>query len=166
MKKQLVSLFLLLFLIVPLSPQATTGLTTRNEVFNFLKEANRAQVSLSEKGRSKMEIKNILDPYFTDTYQMIFWKENIHRKNGRYLTYGTDFARYYVPYYQFSDRTKVVITLDEIYIFEFFPTRTDGPVGYKSHYEGLRLKKMHGNWKVEKFLYDQIPKRIIKRANT
>jgi hypothetical protein len=165
MKKKLFLLFLLLFLIVPLSPQATTGLTTRNEVFDFLKGAYKAQVSLSEKGRTKMEIKNVLDPFFTDEYQTIFWKENIHEEDGKYLTYGTDFAQYYIPYYQFSDRTKVVITGEEIYVFEFFPASTVGPVVYKSHYEGLRLKKMNSNWKVDKYLYDQIPMNIIKEAD-
>jgi hypothetical protein len=164
MKIKFVLLIMLLFLIVPLSPQATTELSTPSEVFDFLKVAYKAQVSLSEKVRSKKEIENVLDPYFSNDFQAAFWKENIHEEDGKYVTYGTDFAQYYIPYYQFSNRTKVVITSEEIYVFEFFPARTEGPVGYKSHYEGLYLKKIDRSWKVDKYLFDQIPEDIIKRA--
>ncbi|WML43533.1 DUF3993 domain-containing protein [Neobacillus sp. PS3-40] len=165
MKKKIALLFMLLFAIIPLSPQATSGLDTRNEVFDFLKGAYKAQVSLSEKGRSTEEIKKVLDSFFTDEYQNHFWKENIHKESGKFLTYGTDFAQYYIPYYQFSDETKVVILPKEIYVFEFFPENTNGPVGFKSHYEGLYIKRIGDNWKVDKYLYNKIPTDVIKKAN-
>jgi hypothetical protein len=165
MKKLFAILLLMLIVIMPFSPQATTDFTNSNEVFDFLKNAYKAQVSLSEKGRSKEEIKTILDPYFTNEYQELFWRENIYPVNDEYITYGSDFAPYYIPYYQFSDETKVVITPNEIYVFEFFPEKKEGPVGYLSHYEGLYVKKMDNEWKVDKYLYDQIPKEIIERAN-
>jgi hypothetical protein len=165
MKKLFALLLLILIVIVPFSPQATTDLTNSDEVFDFLKSAYKVQVSLSEKGRSKEEIKNIMDPYFTNEYQELFWRENIFPENDKYLTYGSDFAQYYIPYYQFSDETKVVITPNEIYVFEFFPEKKEGPIGYHSHYEGLYVKKMDNEWKIDKYLYDQIPMEILERAN-
>jgi hypothetical protein len=165
MKKTFAFILLLFIVLVPFSPQATTDLNSQNEVFAFLKDAYKAQVSLSEKERTKGEIKKILDPYFTPEYQELFWKENIQMENEKFLTYGSDFAQYYIPYYQFSDKTKVVITENEIYVFEFFPESKEGPVGYKSHYEGIYLKKLDREWKVDKYLYDQIPSDILHKAN-
>lgn len=165
MKKTLVLLLLLIFAYVPLSPQATSGLDTKSDVFTFLKEAYQAQFSLSEKPRTKKEVNKVLDPYFTSRYKKAFWKENIHNVDGKFITYGTDFARYYIPYYHFSDKTMVVIHPNEIYVFEYFPENMDGPVGYKSHYEGLYLININGEWKVDKYLYNQIPKEIINEAN-
>lgn len=165
MKKALILLFFLLLIVVPLSPHATTTKTiTRAEVFEFLKEAYKAQVSLSEKGRSINEIKGIIDPYFTNHYQQLFWNANMVQENGKYLTYGSDFAPYYIPYYQFSERTKVVAESDRIYVFEYFPEKMDGPVGYKSHYEGLLLLRTEKGWKVDKYLFNKIPAEIIQKG--
>lgn len=165
MKKAIILVFLLLLTIVPLSPQATSGLTSKKDVYGFLKDAYKAQVSLSEKGRTKQEIDSILKPYFSEDYQQKFWDANIVLEKGKFLTYGTDFAQYYIPYYQFSDKTKVVIQPKKIYVFEYFPEKLDGPVGYKSHYEGLLLIKTNLGWKVDKYLYNQIPEKIIKKAS-
>lgn len=164
MKKILFLLLLLLSTIIPLTSHATTDLKTRNEVFEFLKEAFEAQVSLSEKGRSIENIKEVLNPYFSDEYQNEFWKENVHNENGKYVTYGSDYAKYYIPFYHFSSNTKVVNTLDKIYIFEYFPQNMEGPVGFSSHYEGLLIKKIDGIWKIDKYLYNDLPKDIIEKG--
>jgi Protein of unknown function (DUF3993) len=159
--------FLIVFLLlIPLSPQAKTDLNTRKAVFDFLQDAFEAQVSLSERYRTKEEIADILNPYFSDQFLRAFWIENIHKEEDKYITYGSDFAQYYIPFYQFSNKTKVVIGSDEIYVFEYFPASTEGPVGYKSHYEGLLLKKSADEWRVEKFLYNTIPKNIIEKAKS
>ncbi|MGG5253123.1 DUF3993 domain-containing protein [Neobacillus sp. SM06] len=167
MKKLLILVILLLITVVPLSPEATSEMTTRSDVFTFLKDAYKAQVSLSEKGRTKQEINAIIGPYFSDNYQQLFWKANIVQEKGKFLTYGSDFAPYYIPYYQFSRKTKVVFLPNQIYVFEYFPEKLDGPVGYKSHYEGLLIKKGAGGegWKVDSYLFDQIPKEIIAKGN-
>ncbi|XJZ28330.1 DUF3993 domain-containing protein [Bacillota bacterium Lsc_1132] len=167
MKKLLVLLFLLLLTVMPLSPQATLEMTTKSDVFAFLKAAYKAQISLSEKGRTPQEIKAVVNPYFSYNYQQLFWKANIVQEGGKFLTYGSDFAPYYIPYYQFSAKTKVVFLRDKIYVFEFFPEKLDGPVGYNSHYEGLLLKKAGPSqgWKVDKYLFNNIPKEIIAKAD-
>lgn len=161
MKKTSILLLLLLLTLVPLSPQATAGLTTRSEVFAFLKDAYKAQFSLSEKGRTTSEVDAVLQPYFTERYKKLFLKANLAKENGKYLTYGSDFAPYYIPYYAFSEKTKVVILPARIYVFEYFPEKSEGPVGYKSHYEGLLLIKEGKQWKVDQSLNNNIPKEIL-----
>ncbi|MDP4163804.1 MAG: DUF3993 domain-containing protein [Bacillota bacterium] len=163
MKKLLLLLFVFC-LFIPLSPKAKMELKTRSDVFSFLKDAFHAQVALSEKGRSMAEIKKIVDPYFSDEYQKVFEKENIVKVKGKYITYGSDFARYYIPFYKFSDKTRVVFKKNKIYVFEYFPESKAGPVGYKSHYEGILLEYKSGNWKVSKYLFDKIPSNIIRES--
>lgn len=165
MKKTLL-LLLVVLLLIPLSPNAKVNLNTKKEVFSLLQDAFQVQVSLSEKTRTKNEIIDLLDPYFTKSYQNLFWKENIFDEEGKFVTYGSDFAPYYIPFFQYSNKTKVVISPESIYVFEFFPASTDGPVGYDDHYEGVLLKKVDGGWKVDQFLYNNIPDSILESANS
>jgi len=151
-------------LIMPLTAKASGDLKNRVEVFSFLKRGYMAQVSLSEELRSKEEIRKVLNPYFSESYQKQFWSANIVMENGQYITYGTDFAEYYIPYYQFSERTKVVFMKNKIYVFEYFPQSSEGPVGYKSHYEGLLIKREKSGWKLDQYLFDHIPKNIIQKG--
>lgn len=163
---------MLLFLVLLMSPVTTNAeaknndLSNRKEVLSFLKEAFDAQVSLSEKEREMDEIHGILSPYFTKNYETVFLKENLVYENGKYLTYGSDFARYFIPFFQFSDETKIVILSDEIFVYEYFEGNKEGPVEYESHYEGIRLVKEKGMWKVAEYLDKEIPNRIIKLEQT
>ncbi|MEH7177353.1 DUF3993 domain-containing protein [Neobacillus vireti] len=163
MKKMLFLLFVVL-LLIPLSPNANMKLNTKTEVFSLLQEAFETQISLSEKTRTKKEIIELLDPYFSKVYQELFWNENIFEEEGEFVTYGSDFAQYYIPFFQYSNKTKVVISSDRIYVFEFFPASTDGPVGYDEHYEGVLLNKVNGGWKVDQFLYNNIPDSVLEKA--
>jgi hypothetical protein len=148
---------------MPLTAKASGDLKNRKEVFSFLKRGYEAQVSLSEELRSKEEIQQVLNPYFSENYQKQFWRANIVMENGKYITYGTDFAEYYIPYYQFSKRTKIVFMKNKIYVFEYFPQSSEGPVGYKSHYEGLLIKREKNGWKLDQYLFNNIPKNIIEK---
>ncbi len=153
-----------MLLLIPLSPNAKDSLSNKNDVFSFLKEAFQAQTSLSDQTRSKEEIIDVLSPYFTDNYQKMFWDENIFEEDGKFVTYGSDFAFYYIPFFDYSDETKVVISPESIYVLQFFPSTTDGPVSYADHYEGILLKKIDDGWKVDGYLFDNIPKSIIEKA--
>jgi hypothetical protein len=158
-------MFLFVFLLLkPLSPQAESELYSRDDVFNFLKGGFDAQVSLSEQLRTKEEVHNTLKPFFSERYQRSFLKENIVEEEGKYVTYGSDFAQYYIPFYQFSEQTKVVIGAKKIYVFEFFPANTKGPVSYNSHYEGLLLKKINKEWKVDQYFYNPPPATILEKV--
>ncbi|MBT2683573.1 DUF3993 domain-containing protein [Bacillus sp. ISL-37] len=167
MDKQLKLLFLILsflLFLVPANAYANSDLDGREEVFAFLGKAFDSQVSLSEKSRTMEEIEGVLDPYFTDDYKSRFIEENVVGQENEYQTYGTDFALYYIPFYAFSEKTKVVEMENEIYVVEFFPGDTEGPVSYEDHYEGLKLVKETGNWKVADYLYDEVPQEVINKA--
>lgn len=161
MKK--LSIFILIFLlIIPLSPHAKTESINENEVFPFLQEAFKAQVALSEFPRAKEEIADLLNPYFSASYQMTFLAENIVEEDGKFLTYGSDFAPFYIPFFQYSKKTKVIHRPGKVYVFEYFPAMNEGPVIYKGHYKGVLLKKFHGKWKVDQLFIDNLPKNIIE----
>lgn len=165
MDKRLKLLFLLSFLLIlPANAYANSDLEGREDVFAFLGKAFDSQVSLSEKARPMEEIEMILDPYFTGEYKSRFIDENVVGQENEYLTYGTDFAPYYIPFYAFSEKTKVVEMGNEIYVVEFFPGNAEGPVSYDDHYEGLKLVKTEGSWKVADYLYDEVPEEVIDKA--
>ncbi|MBU8877634.1 DUF3993 domain-containing protein [Bacillus sp. FJAT-29790] len=154
--------FILMF---PSLSKADVELSNEQVVLQFLDTAFQAQVSLSEKERSMDEINELLSPYFTEDNKKQFLAENLVSENGRYLTYGTDAPLFYIPFFTFSDETKVVWTKYKIYVFEYFPENDEGPVSYESHYEGLILVKENGKWKVAEYLYDDIPKEIIRKSS-
>ncbi|WLR53668.1 DUF3993 domain-containing protein [Mesobacillus subterraneus] len=167
MDKQIKQLFLvlsLLLFIVPANAYANSDLDGREDVFAFLKKAFESQVSLSEKSRTMKEIEGVLDPYFTKSYKSRFIEENVVGQESEYQTYGTDFALYFIPFYAFSEKTKVVEMENEIFVVEFFPRNTEGPVGYEDHYEGLKIVKVNGDWKVADYLYDEVPQEVINKA--
>jgi hypothetical protein len=165
MKKTLLMLFIVL-LLIPLSPNAKENSSSKKEVFSMLQNAFQVQVSLSEQTRTKKEINDLLDPYFSESYQKLFWDENVFEEEGKFVTYGSDFALYYIPFFQYSDETKMIISQDSIYVFEFFPSNSDGPVGYEDHYEGILLKKENGGWKIDEFLYNNIPDSVLEKAKS
>ncbi|RSK53062.1 DUF3993 domain-containing protein [Bacillus canaveralius] len=155
---------MILLLITPLSAQAVNDLTSREDVFRFLEESLQAQVSLTEKTRTMEEIDEILDRYFTSEYKSVFLKENIVKEGGKYVTYGSDSAPYYIPFFDFSEVTEVEFFEDEIFVYEYFPEKHEGPVGYESHYEGLLLEKENNNWKVSEYLFSVDPAEMIGAA--
>lgn len=161
---------LLMFLVLiiyflPDSPKASEDqLDNREKVFQFLELAFQAQIALSEKDRTMEEIEALLDPYFTKQYQQKFFEVNLHQENGKFFTYGTDFGQMYIPFFAFSENTRIVIEKEKIYVFEFFPQNLQGPVGYEAHYEGLLINKMEEQWKISQYLNNHIPESIIKKA--
>jgi hypothetical protein len=159
-KQRILLLVFSILFFFPLIGQAASvdTIETREDVLDFLHEAFQAQVSLSEEGRTEKEVLSILQPYFTDSYIELFKKENIVEENGLQFTYGTDFAPYYIPFFQFSDQTEIVINKNSIYVYEFFEGENEGPVTYKDHYEGIILKRdQAGDWKVSDYLYEFNP---------
>jgi hypothetical protein len=165
MDKRLKLLFLLSFLLIlPANAYANSDLEGREDVFAFLGKAFDSQVSLSEKVRTMEEIEAVLDPYFTKDYKSRFIDENVVGQEDEYQTYGTDFAPFYIPFYAFSEKTKVVEMGNEIFVVEFFPGNAEGPVSYEDHYEGLKLVMSEGSWKVADYLYDEVPQEVIDKA--
>ncbi|WP_442599315.1 DUF3993 domain-containing protein [Neobacillus sp. D3-1R] len=165
-KEVFIAIFtVLLLLIIPISPKASGNeLKNRDGVMQFLEEAFHQQTSLSEKVRSMEEINEVLTPYFSKEYQKKFLDANLYAEDGKYCTYGTDFAQYFIPYRRFTENTEVVMESKQIYVFEYFKKNHEGPVGYDDHYEGILIEKVKNEWKVTDYLYNHIPRRIIDKA--
>ncbi len=160
--------FATVLLLLPVHAYANTNLNGRAQVFDFLHEAFQAQVKLSEQERDYEEVTEILAPYFSQEYIKMFLHENLVDSNGKYITLGSDFSLYYIPFFKFTDETKIVHYQQKIYVYEYFPSNDDGPVSYTSHYEGILLEQFNGTWKVSKALYNKIPEQVInlgKRAH-
>lgn len=167
MKRNILKVFFLSvsLLLLPAHTYANETVYNRDFILDFLKEAFHAQVALSEKDRSLEEVNALLSPYFTKDYINLFLEENLVEDNGKYFTHGTDFALYYIPFFHFSPKTKIVSKDNEIYVFEFFPGNNEGPVSYESHYEGVLLKEVNGDLKVVEYLFT-VPDEIIKLEKT
>lgn len=155
---------LLLRFIFPSLSHADSHLFDDKSVSQLLQEAFQAQLSLGKKLQSMEEIQKTLYPYFTEDFTRKFLDENLVAENGKYITYGTDFPIYYIPFFSYTGETKVVRSQDYIYVFEFFPETNEGPVSYESHYEGVRLDKADGVWKVAEYINNEIPSEIIDQS--
>ncbi|SEN32419.1 Protein of unknown function [Mesobacillus persicus] len=142
-----------------------TTLLNQEEIFAFLEDAFSAQVSLSEVERSLEGVKEVLFPYFSDDYIDMFIKENVVEENGKFFTLGSDFARYYIPFYTYSNQTKVVQLNDSVFVVEFFPASTEGPVTYDDHYVALELKSENTGWKIQAIQNDNLPREVLEKAN-
>jgi hypothetical protein len=142
------------------------GLENREEVLQFLESAFEAQTSLSEEPRSLEEIEAVLDPYFTGRYASLFLQENLSEEGDGNIIYGTDFGLYYIPFFKFTEETKVVIDSEKILVFEYFPAMSEGPAAYAGHYEGIRIEKTDSGWKVAEWLYDEAPRNILTSATS
>lgn len=134
------------------------------EIFEFLKSAFMSQVALSEEGRSMEDVMAILEPYFSVSYIDLFLKENIVEENGQYFTYGSDFALYYLPFFSYSDETKVVYDQKSIFVVEYFPAVTEGPVSYEGHYEAIELDRSGSGLKITDVWYENIPEHVLESA--
>lgn len=155
----------LIIYFLPDSPKASEDqLDNREKVFQFLEMAFQAQIALSEKDRTMEEIEAVLNPFFSKQYQQRFLDVNLHEEKGKFFTYGTDFGELYIPFFAFSENTKIVIEKEKIYVFEYFPKNNQGPVGYEAHYEGLLIDKIEKQWKISQYLINQIPESIIRQA--
>ncbi|WP_445488534.1 DUF3993 domain-containing protein [Niallia sp. 03133] len=144
-----------IIILKPTHSFANDTLSTREDVMSFLEDAFYAQVSLSEKKRSLHDVHRVLNPFFTKEYQVLFLKENLIKENNKYFTFGSDFAAYSIPYFQFSEHTQVNVGKDKVYVYEHFNASKDGPVAYDSHYEGILIEKINSKWKVSKLLNDE-----------
>jgi len=127
----------------------------------FVKDAFQTQVALSEKERSLNEIKGMLRRYFTNDFISLFLEENLVKTDNGYQTFGTDFPLYYIPFFSYDDKTKVKKLGNRIYMYENMSKKDDGPVVYKNDFQGVRLKKADGGWKIDDVLYS-VPKNIVQ----
>ncbi len=117
-------------------------------MYTILKEAFQAQSSLTTEFRPYDEVQQILAPYFHVDYSSMFLDQNLMKEEEGYIVYGSDFALYFVPFYSYTDETKILFDQEEnkIFVYELFKTPESGPVSYKDHYEVITLEKINSNW--------------------
>lgn len=125
------------------------------EVYSFLKDAFQSQLSLGETHHSLEEIDQILDPYFTKEYQQSFLKEHLFKEDAGYITYGTDFPAYYIPFFSYDEETKVIEgEVGEKIVYEFFASDEDMPSLYDDHYEYVKLQDTSSGWIVKDYGFE------------
>ncbi|MGV3463895.1 MAG: DUF3993 domain-containing protein [Heyndrickxia sp.] len=131
----------------------------------LVKDAFHTQVALSEKERSLHEIKGMLKHYFTNDFITLFLNENLVKTDKGYQTFGTDFPLYYIPFFSYGNTTKVKKVGNRIYIYENMSKKEEGPVTYNNDFQGVRLKKVDGSWKIDEVVYF-VPQSIIQPAKS
>lgn len=151
---------------VPTATASSNQPLTKEQVFTLLQEAFQAQTSLTSEFRTYDEVQQILAPYFHEDYAATFLEENLMKEEEGYIVYGSDFALYFVPFYSYTDETKIIFDQEEnkIFVYELFKTPDEGPVSYKDHYEVITLEPINANWRITDLtMEDEAPS--IKEAN-
>ncbi|MFS1518182.1 DUF3993 domain-containing protein [Bacillus sp. SCS-151] len=125
-------------------------LPSKENIINHLQDAFNTQVSLSEDYRTHEEITELLSPYFNDEFMNKFISEKVVQEEDGYITLGTDIARYYIPFFSYTDQTVVIydIQLQQIYIYEYFLEENNILFTSPDHYEIVTLSKVEGEWKI------------------
>lgn len=141
-------------LLIGSTAASAEGQDTDQEVFAFLQEAFQSQLSLGERHHTMKEIDDILNPYFSTEYQKNFLEEHLFNEKEGYITYGTDFPAYYIPFFSYTDETKIVREEGTITVYEFFQSEENMPSLYDDHYEYVKLKKNTSGWEVVEYGFE------------
>lgn len=152
----------LLFVCYTPDVKAESSLTSKEEVITFLGKAFNAQVSLNKQARTLEEMEQSLSPFFNREYILAFLEDNLEGTNGEYRTYRSIYSTNYIPYFQYSNSTKVEIGEDKILVYDFHDSIHYDGVEYKGSYEGLLLSNINGHWLVTNELNDREVKAMKK----
>lgn len=158
-----------LIFISPTVSAAPQAFPSPNKVLEILQNAFAAQVSLSMEYRTYEEVKEVLTPYFSDEYAERFLHDNLVEHENRFIILGSDSANYFIPFFTYSDETKVVYDQNEnkIYVYEYFEEVLEGPVTYDSHYETITFEKENDRWVVKNLtISDNLEKKIEETTTT
>jgi hypothetical protein len=132
---------------------------TEDNALSLVEDAFRTQVSLSEKPQSKKQINDKLSQYFTKDLTASFIKENIYEVEGGYITFGSDFAPHYIPFFMYDESTNVKYLDGNWYVWEERTDEEEGPVSRISGIEAVVLSEEEGTWKVSSITYE-LPEKI------
>lgn len=163
-KKKLWLLFIILGLVTTACGQVSQTQAsefTRGNVLSLVEDAFRTQVSLSEKPQSKKQIEEKLSKYLTESLTTNFMSENVYEVDGGYITFGSDFASHYVPFFHYDDSTKVKYIDGKWYVWEERKSE-EGPVSSMGSIEAVVLSEEEGTWKISSITYD-LPDAIQSR---
>ncbi|KML32657.1 DUF3993 domain-containing protein [Rossellomorea marisflavi] len=158
-KKYWLILTLVLGLSLTVGTQATAIGTTVDQLDGkqavaLVEDAFEVQRSLSEKPRQKADIETMLSEYFTDEQVKGFMEENLYKEGNGYSAFGSDFASYYIPFYEFDKETKAGFADGHWYIWEERSGDEEGPVSTIKGEEVVELTVEDGKWKVSGISYE------------
>ncbi|WP_162356552.1 DUF3993 domain-containing protein [Metabacillus mangrovi] len=114
----------------------------------LLQDAYQKQISLGNEERSKQEMKEVLEPYFTEKMADVYLKHNAVKGEKEYIVYGTDFPILSIPFFAYDSSTKIKDLGNKKIVYQYFEKTDEGPVTYEGHYESVTLVKEDGHWKV------------------
>jgi Protein of unknown function (DUF3993) len=139
--------------------QTQASTFTDKQAVALVKEAFQTQVSLSEKPQPMEDIEKQLHASFTEELTDSFIEENVVQAEGGYLTFGSDFAPYYIPFFSYDKSTNVHYEDGKWYIWEERSSEDEGPVSTASGVEAVVLIKEKGDWKVSS-ITNEIPDQL------
>ncbi|MFL8935648.1 DUF3993 domain-containing protein [Rossellomorea oryzaecorticis] len=128
--------------------QTQASTFTDKQAMAMVKEAFQTQVSLSEKPQPMEDIEKQLNESFTEELTNSFIEDNVVMAEGGYMTFGSDFAPHYIPFFSYDKSTNVDYKNGKWYIWEERTGEDEGPVSTASGVEAVVLTKEKGNWKV------------------
>ena len=141
------------------SGQGHAHTISQESVDGIVEEAAAKQRLLMEGTYTVEEIKEIMQPYFTDQFINVFMEETMFEEDGFFQMLGTDFAPHVIP--PFGDDIDLeecnVNREERMCLYGYFPAFNDGPVGYEAHYEAVILAIEDGEWKITGIDYEYIP---------
>jgi hypothetical protein len=161
-KKKLWLLFFILGLVTAACGQAVQTQAsefTKENALSLVEEAFHSQVSLSEKPQSKKQIEDQLSKYFSQSLTTNFMSENVYEVDGGYITFGSDFASHYVPFFHYDESTRVRYKDGNWYVWEERTGEEEGPVSSLNGVEAVVLSEEEGTWKISSITYE-LPKAV------
>ncbi len=126
---------------------------TKEQVLTLVEDAYHTQVSLSEEPQTKKQIHLNLSKYFTNDLTENFISENVYEVEGGFITFGSDFASYYIPFFQYDESTKVKYIDGKWYVWEEHFDE-EGPFSTMTGIEGVVVSEEEGTWKVSSITYE------------
>ncbi|BCB03166.1 DUF3993 domain-containing protein [Bacillus sp. KH172YL63] len=130
-----------------------------DNLLSLVREASMSQISLSEEPQSKKQIHKKLSHYFTSDLTDHFIQENVYEVEGGFVTFGSDFAPYYVPFFQYDDTTKTGYSKGKWYVWEE-RSAEEGPYSTPGGIEAVVVTEEEGSWKVSEIIYE-LPEDIL-----
>ncbi|OIU72398.1 DUF3993 domain-containing protein [Rossellomorea aquimaris] len=139
--------------------QTQASTFTDKQAMALVKEAFQTQVSLSEKPQPMEDIEKQLHASFTEELTNSFIEDNVVQADGGYMTFGSDFAKHYIPFFSYDKSTNVQYENGKWYIWEERSGEEEGPVSTEPGVEAVVLAKEKGDWKISS-ITNEIPDKL------
>ncbi|MGN1401888.1 MAG: DUF3993 domain-containing protein [Bacillus sp. (in: firmicutes)] len=138
-----------------------TSADDQNEIYKeTVRKGEEAQWQMTDGALlTEEEVKDRMDPLFTDKFIDQFLNEGMMEDNGRYFIPGSDFPVHFIPHFEYGKEMKYREDGNQMVLYEEFPAFNEGPVSYNAHYEAVYLVFEDEQWKVDRIDYEYEPER-------